>query len=159
MATTFRRAYPPLLATLLIAGVWSCGRDKAMWSEAHDFSGHQWKPGEMVVFQPDSGYFDSIHPPVGLISLRYGRGCPVSRFPIAVEAESPATGEVSHDTVFLDLLPGHLRNGDRSTLGVFESVDTLRLSPPPADGWTLTLTSLADTVVSSTYSLTLQIIN
>lgn len=151
-----RRVSLPLLTviTLLACG---CGGGRIRWSEAHNFTGDRWHPGEMVVFEPDSGYFDTIHPDMGIISLRYGKGCPVSRLPIAIEAESPATGEVCRDTAYLDLLPSHLRNGAHSTMGVFEAVDTIRLSPAPADGWTLTITSLADTIMTSTYSLTLQI--
>lgn len=155
---TLPRVSLPLLIIFLLAAFASCSREKVLWSGVHHFGGNRWEPGEKVVFQPDTDYFDTIQPAVGMISMRYGRGCPVSRFPVAVEIESLATGDTRTDTVYLNLIPGELRNGDRSKMGIFESEDSIRLSPSPSMGWIISLTSLADTVITSTYSLTFQII-
>ena len=137
--------------------LWSCGCKKAVWSEARNFGGNRWLPSETVEFEPDSGYFDNFRPDMAVISLRYGRGCPALRLPVSIETESPASGVYRRDTVYIDLLQGNLRNGDHSKFGVFETVDTIHLSTLPSDGWTMTVSSLADTVLSDIYSLTLQL--
>lgn len=147
-------AYVALAALLLAA----CSSEHAVWSEAHNFHGNRWDISESVIFAPDSGYFTTEHPAEGILSLRYGRGCPYRTLPMVMEMESVEEGSYRVDTITLSLLPGNMRNGDKATLGVFETADTVRLSPPPSDGWTLTVRPCIDTVaITDVYSLTLQI--
>lgn len=149
------------LALILVAVVmlFACGNKDIAWTYPYKFSGNRWFDDQQIVFAPDSGYFDSIQPVKGVISLRYGRGCPVEQIPLVIETLDPESGSYRRDSIRFRLLPGNLRNGDHATMGIFESSDTVTLSPPPSDGWEMTVKPQFDTLyISDVYSLTLQIL-
>lgn len=150
------RIIPILVFTL--PALMSCRKSETVWSGVHNFHGNRWIARETVEFRPDSGYFSDVSSPKGILSVRYGRDCQPLDLPIAIEMESPVTGFLTTDTVKIHFLPGELRSGDRSRLGVFESVDTVSLSPTPSDGWLMTVRQLSDTTISDIYSLTLEIL-
>lgn len=148
-----------LFAWIFIPALTSCRSEKVIWAQARTFQGDRWQDGEPVVFLPDSGYFDEKTSGKAILSIRYGKNFPMESFPVIIETESPAEGKFRSETKILHFLPGNQRDGDHSTLGVFEMVDTLSLSPAPADGWSLTLKPALDTLqVSPIYSVALQII-
>lgn len=146
-----------IVGVMLLALPVGCRKSEVIWTQAHNFKGNKWERDKAVEFIPDSGYFvgDGFR---GVLSVRYGRNCPAEVLPVKIEIEALDCGGASSDTIRVAFLPGNLRDGNRSTLGVFETVDTISLSYPPADGWRMYITNISDTVISDIYSLTLQII-
>lgn len=107
-------------------------------------------------FVPDSAFMEGRDDgTIFVLSMRYGSDASLESLPIVVETESPESGMYAADTIRFRLMKAADRTADKARMGIFESVDTLRMRIVPAPGWSMTIYPLDE--ITDVYSLTLEI--
>lgn len=143
--------------TLLVAG---CARKGVVWTATRSFPEGRWAPDDRICFLPDtSSLLRTQEAGKWVVSMRYGPQASVERLPLVVEMESPGEGGYSCDTIEIRLMPPEQRTANNSTLGIFESVDTLPLPVKASPGFSTTIHPATDAEAEGFYSLTFELIN
>lgn len=152
-----------LFIIIVLLAFCSCLSESLVWTGSYFFPKNTWNFYDRVVFTPDSISLSKTASAqnkklTGTLLLRYNADASVESFPLVVEMENPEMGEISCDTIQIDLLPMEKRTASQSELGVFEATKQMALKSNLHPGWNITLYPLtAEMAIKGIYSLTFEI--
>ena len=146
-----------MIVALLVTG---CVSSRIIWTGHHSFPATKWVLETPVVFIPDTLSIRDTTAMAhrGILSIRYSSGASVENLPIVMEIESAHDGSYSCDTLRQRLLPKAERTAQKGRMGIFETIDTIKLPSNFAPGWSATFYPALEEDVEGIISLTLDII-
>lgn len=147
-----------LLLGILLTVLIGCRSLSMVWSGNYSFPDTVWTAEDVIVFEPDTFSLEGKTPRNVVVSVRYGENLSVESLPVAIELESPKTGNFVTDTIDLPILPIGERTADKSRMGMFETCDTLPLKYKIMPGYRISIFHANPEVdVTGIYSLTFEL--